>query len=266
MEEQIEYAKYEHETEMLREQLRQREEMNQRTKSDFEQRQREWEEQRRTEEERQRRQEEELTHKFRQQEEELRRRQEENRVFMQERGEMIKGENSQDSFGSGGYQGNTEGSNWRRTSDGYGSQGGSSWRGGGESWGRGGGGRGSGGSGQSWGDNAWDNRPDPWQSDSRTGYPRGTNDSELPPPPHSTKTSTAVREPGRVEEKSKEDNAKDPNAFLENFNNNTTTPTRGRSFEQGGNDYAGQRGRDGGRSRWGHNEREDYGPAKRARY
>lgn len=63
--------------------LRQREEMNQRTKTDFEQRQREWEEHRRQEEERQRRQEEELSMKFRQQEEELRRRQEENRQFMQ---------------------------------------------------------------------------------------------------------------------------------------------------------------------------------------
>lgn len=122
LEEQIEYAKYEHETEMLRErkyrvlavkvchgikdfvplkrllteelytltlftaaqtELRQREEMNQRTKSDYEARQREWEEHRRTEEERQRRQEEELSQKFRQQEEELRRRQEENRLFMQ---------------------------------------------------------------------------------------------------------------------------------------------------------------------------------------
>ncbi|KAK8380201.1 hypothetical protein O3P69_016676 [Scylla paramamosain] len=187
LEEQIEYAKYEHETEMLREQLRQREEMNQRTKSDYEARQREWEEHRRTEEERQRRQEEELSQKFRQQEEELRRRQEENRLFMQERAnDLMKNENSQDSFGSSGYPGN-EGSNWRRNSDGYRSQGGSSWRGGGsDNWGRSGmgsrGGTGSSGMGSSW-DSSWDGRPDPWQSDNRSGYQRGGNENELPPPP-----------------------------------------------------------------------------------
>lgn len=84
----------------------------------------------------------------------------------------MKSENSQDSFGSGGYQG-MEGSNWRRTSDSYGTQGGSSWRGGGsDSWGRsaGAGSRGGVGSGtgQNWGDSAWDGRPDPWQSDSES--------------------------------------------------------------------------------------------------
>merc|ERR1712179_312196 len=66
-EEQMEFAKYEHETEMLRKQLVQRE----------------WEEHRRMEGERARMQEEELTLRYRQQEEELRRRQEENRLFMQ---------------------------------------------------------------------------------------------------------------------------------------------------------------------------------------
>nr|XP_027234919.1 protein argonaute 2-like [Penaeus vannamei] len=129
---------------------------------------------------------------------------------MQERAnDLMKSENSQDSFGSGGYQG-MEGSNWRRTSDSYGTQGGSSWRGGGsDSWGRSAGA-------------------------DRGSYQRGNSESELPPPP-------------------------DPNTFLENFN-------RGRNFEQGANDYAGQRGRDAGRSRWGRNDRDDYGPAKRARY
>merc|ERR1719495_151959 len=155
--------------------------MNQRTKSDFESRQREWEEHRRSEEERQRHQEEEIAVKFRQQEEELRRRQEENSQFMAERGnDLLKNENSQDSFGSGSYQ---DGSNWRRTSESYGSQGGSSWRGGGsDSWGRSAGA-------------------------DRSSYQRGSSDSDLQPPP-------------------------DANTFMENFN-------RGRSFEQGGNDYAG---------------------------
>lgn len=82
----------------------------------------------------------------------------------------MKGENSQDSFGSSGYQGN-EGSNWRRNSDSYRSPGGSSWRGGGsDSWGRSGmgnrGGTGSSGMGSNW-DSNWDGRPDPWQSDSK---------------------------------------------------------------------------------------------------
>ncbi|XP_045117175.1 hrp65 protein-like isoform X7 [Portunus trituberculatus] len=182
LEEQIEYAKYEHETEMLREQLRQREEMNQRTKSDYEARQREWEEHRRTEEERQRRQEEELSQKFRQQEEELRRRQEENRLFMQERAnDLMKSENSQDSFGSSGY-------------------------------------------------------PD------RSGYQRGGNENELPPPPTANHASPSIRIPSRGEEKEAQDTTKE------------------------GIDYAGQRGREVGRSRWGRNDHDDYGPAKRARY
>ncbi|KAK3872549.1 hypothetical protein Pcinc_015163 [Petrolisthes cinctipes] len=266
LEEEIEYAKYEHETEMLREQLRQREEMNQRTKSDYEARQREWEEHRRTEEERQRRQEEELALKFRQQEEELRRRQEENRQFMQERGgDLLKSENSQDSFGSGGYQGN-EGSNWRRNGDSYRSQGGSSWRGGGsDSWGRSGmggsrGGTGSSGLGSSWADNSWDGRLDPWQNDNRSGYQRGNSESDLPPPPTTTNhDSSAIRHAGRADEKDAPDTTKDPNTFMENFN-------RGRNFEQEGVDYSGQRGRDAGRSRWGRNDHDDYGPAKRARY
>lgn len=262
LEEQIEYAKYEHETELLREQLRQREEVNQRTKSDYEQRQREWEEHRRQEEERQRRQEEELSVKFRQQEEELRRRQEENRQFMQERAsDMLKNENSQDSFGSSGYQG-TDGSNWRRNADSYRSQGGSSWRGGGsESWGRSamGGSRG-GDLGSSWADGGWDGRPDPWQSDNRSGYQRGSSEGELPPPPTTNHAGSSMCIPGRGEEKETKDTSKeDPNTFLENFN-------RGRNFEQEGIDYAGQRGRDVGRSRWGRNDHDDYGPAKRARY
>ncbi|KAA0191839.1 hypothetical protein HAZT_HAZT005230, partial [Hyalella azteca] len=73
LEEQIEYAKYQHETELLREKLRQREENNQAHQQEYEQRQQQWEEHRRIEEERQARIEEELAVKYRQQEEELRR-------------------------------------------------------------------------------------------------------------------------------------------------------------------------------------------------
>merc|ERR1712106_245442 len=125
LEEQIDFAKYEHETEMLRDQLRQREIYNERNKPDFEARQREWDEHRRMEDERSRRQEEELTMKYRQQEEELRRRQEENRLFMQERAEAMK-DNYQDNYLSGGYQTGSYQQAQRR-GDGY-SQGGSSWR------------------------------------------------------------------------------------------------------------------------------------------
>ncbi|RXG67245.1 Hrp65 protein [Armadillidium vulgare] len=179
LEEQIEYAKYQHETELLREQLRKREEMNQRQKEDFEQRQRDWEEHRRQEEDRQRRIESELSLKFRQQEEELRRRQEENRQFMQERGnELMKSENSQDGFGD--Y--NPEGGGWRRNAEAFpGNPGGSSWRGGSESWNRGGGmgGRGAGAGGQTWADGTWDGRNDPWQNDGR-GYGRGEAELHAP--------------------------------------------------------------------------------------
>ncbi|CAL4207004.1 unnamed protein product, partial [Meganyctiphanes norvegica] len=190
LEEQMEFAKYEHETEMLRDQLHQRELLNERNRTDFEIRQREWDEHRRVEDERSRQEEEELTLKYRQQEEELRRRQEENRLFMQERAEAMKSENCQDNYVSGGYQ-SSEG-RWQqqqsqRRSDGY-SQGGSSWRGGGGSSWLGG----SSGGGENWGrgvssagglspghyDVAYDHdRNSQWQTQDRMGYNRGPSSS-----------------------------------------------------------------------------------------
>lgn len=81
---QMEYARYEHETEMLREQLRQREQDRERQKRDWEMKERQHEETRIREEEVLRRQQEEMTHRLRQQEEDMRRRQQENTMFVQE--------------------------------------------------------------------------------------------------------------------------------------------------------------------------------------
>ncbi|KAJ1531591.1 hypothetical protein ONE63_000263 [Megalurothrips usitatus] len=83
LEAQMEYAKYEHETEMLREQLRQRELDRERQKRDWEMKERQAEEQRRQDEEMMRRQQEDMSLRMHHQEEELRRRQQENSLFMQ---------------------------------------------------------------------------------------------------------------------------------------------------------------------------------------
>lgn len=82
--EQMEYARYEHETEMLREQLRQREQDRERQKRDWEMKERQHEETRIREEEVLRRQQDEMQHRLRQQEEDMRRRQQENNMFVQE--------------------------------------------------------------------------------------------------------------------------------------------------------------------------------------
>lgn len=108
---QMEYARYEHETEMLRErniaiqfvhflvlptfsnfynfiiyciELRQREQDRERQKRDWEMKERQREESRLREEESLRRQQDEMQHRLRQQEEEMRRRQQENNMFLQE--------------------------------------------------------------------------------------------------------------------------------------------------------------------------------------
>ncbi|KAI9565227.1 hypothetical protein GHT06_009010 [Daphnia sinensis] len=81
---QMEYARYEHETELLREQLRLREQDRERQKRDWELKERQHEESRLREEETLRRQQDEMQHRLRQQEEEMRRRQQENNMFMQE--------------------------------------------------------------------------------------------------------------------------------------------------------------------------------------
>ncbi|XP_070169013.1 hrp65 protein isoform X1 [Polyergus mexicanus] len=84
LEAQMEFARYEHETELLREQLRMREADRERQKREWEMKERQAEEQRTREEELRRRQQEEMAIRIRRQEEELHRRQQENNLFMQE--------------------------------------------------------------------------------------------------------------------------------------------------------------------------------------
>ncbi|XP_025835594.1 hrp65 protein [Agrilus planipennis] len=83
LEAQMEYARYEHETEILREKLRVREMDRERQKREWEMKERQAEEQRQRTEEQMRRQQEEMQARMMHQEEELRRRQQENSLFMQ---------------------------------------------------------------------------------------------------------------------------------------------------------------------------------------
>lgn len=80
---QMELARYEHETEMLREQLRAREMDRERQKREWEMKERQADEQRQRLEEQVRRQQEEMESRIHHQEEEMRRRQQENNLFMQ---------------------------------------------------------------------------------------------------------------------------------------------------------------------------------------
>lgn len=83
LEAQMEYARYEHETEMLRNQLRQREQDRDQRKSNWEMKEKFADEQRMKNEEQMRRAQEEMSMRMSKQEEELRRRQQENTLFMQ---------------------------------------------------------------------------------------------------------------------------------------------------------------------------------------
>lgn len=83
LEAQMEYAKYEHETEVLRDQLRARELDKERQKREWEMKERQVEEERLRTEEQMRRTQEEMESRILQQQEELRRRQQENSLFMQ---------------------------------------------------------------------------------------------------------------------------------------------------------------------------------------
>lgn len=80
---QMEYARYEHETAMLREQLRVREMDMSRQKREWEMKERQAEEARQRTEETMRRQEEQMQSYMIHQEEELRRRHQENTLFLQ---------------------------------------------------------------------------------------------------------------------------------------------------------------------------------------
>lgn len=83
LEAQMHYARYEHETEMLREQLRSREMDRDRQKHEWEMKEKMAEEQRQRSEEQMRRQQEEMQGRIVKQEEDMRRRQQENNLFMQ---------------------------------------------------------------------------------------------------------------------------------------------------------------------------------------
>ncbi|XP_047509099.1 hrp65 protein-like [Pieris napi] len=83
LEAQMEFAKYEHETELLREQLRQREQDRERQKRSWEMAERAADERRETERMQLMRHEEELSQRMRLQDDELRRRQQENTLFVQ---------------------------------------------------------------------------------------------------------------------------------------------------------------------------------------
>ncbi|XP_056646098.1 hrp65 protein-like isoform X1 [Diorhabda sublineata] len=80
---QMEYARYEHETEMLRDQLRAREMDKDRQKREWEMKQRQVEEERLRTEEQMRKSQENMESRIMAQQEELRRRQQENNLFMQ---------------------------------------------------------------------------------------------------------------------------------------------------------------------------------------
>lgn len=77
------FFRYEHETELLREQLRQREQDRDRQKRSWEMAERAADERREAERAQLLRQEEELAQRMRQQDDELRRRQQENTLFVQ---------------------------------------------------------------------------------------------------------------------------------------------------------------------------------------
>ncbi|XP_065366235.1 protein no-on-transient A-like [Calliphora vicina] len=83
LEAQMEYARYEHETELLRQELRKRESDNERKKMEWEMREKQAEELRKRDEEQMHRQQTEMQTRMLRQEEEMRRRQQENTLFMQ---------------------------------------------------------------------------------------------------------------------------------------------------------------------------------------
>ncbi|XP_059611623.1 hrp65 protein-like isoform X2 [Phlebotomus argentipes] len=83
LEAQMEYARYEHETEMLREQLRMREQDRDRQKKEWEMKERHHEEMRTREEAQMRQHQEDIQMRMMRQDDELRKRQQENTLFMQ---------------------------------------------------------------------------------------------------------------------------------------------------------------------------------------
>lgn len=83
LEAQMEFARYEHETEMLREQLRAREMDRDQRKTEWEMKERYAEETRKTTEEQLKRSQDDMNQRISRQDDEMRRRQQENTLFMQ---------------------------------------------------------------------------------------------------------------------------------------------------------------------------------------
>ncbi|XP_030379848.1 protein no-on-transient A isoform X2 [Scaptodrosophila lebanonensis] len=100
LEAQMEYARYEHETELLRQELRKRESDNERKKMEWEMREKQAEEMRKREEETMRRQQNEMQGRMARHEEDMLRRQQENNLFKkaQQLNSML---DQQECFGGG---------------------------------------------------------------------------------------------------------------------------------------------------------------------
>ncbi|XP_017011711.2 protein no-on-transient A [Drosophila takahashii] len=109
LEAQMEYARYEQETELLRQELRKREVDNERKKLEWEMREKQAEEMRKREEETMRRHQGEMQSHMNRQEEDLLRRQQENTLFMQAQ-QLNSLLDQQEGFGNGGGGGNNNSS------------------------------------------------------------------------------------------------------------------------------------------------------------
>lgn len=103
LEAQMEFARFEHETESLREQLRRREQDRDRQKKEWEDKERQAEEMRLRDEQQMRRQNDEMQMRMQRQDEEMRRRQQENSLFMQ--AQQLNNMLDQQEMGYGGNQG-----------------------------------------------------------------------------------------------------------------------------------------------------------------
>ncbi|KAH8309963.1 hypothetical protein KR067_010417 [Drosophila pandora] len=101
LEAQMEYARYEQETELLRQELRKREVDNERKKMEWEMREKQVEDMRKREEETMRRHQNEMQNHMLRQEEDMRRRQQENTLFMQAQ-QLNSLLDQQEGFGGGG--------------------------------------------------------------------------------------------------------------------------------------------------------------------
>uniref|UniRef100_U5ESB0 Putative no on or off transient a n=1 Tax=Corethrella appendiculata TaxID=1370023 RepID=U5ESB0_9DIPT len=111
LEAQMEYAKYEHETELLREQLRAREQDRDRQKMEWEVKERQAQEQRLRNEQQMKTEQDEMQIRMQRSEDELRRRQQENTLFMQAQ-QLNSMLDKQEMNQGGGHEGNN-----RRTYD-----------------------------------------------------------------------------------------------------------------------------------------------------